>query len=274
MQSETAIGAVPAAADTWADIATLTVPAGVKRLMRIRGGIAPAPGALFQIHTTPVIRLLGAGLLEQNPHEFVLQGVNMAIAAANTGGINAEPPVFEYDVDIPVATGGQITIQINCLDEIPAAMTSRVELDYDERDATAKNQMSQYVDAPAPVAANAWTNVGILNVPQLTAANSPTGIREIVCGITPDVAGNALLRNSARFRLSGSGLKEPGLHQFIASQMGVMWTTPGAQGSFFPIVRTKVDLLVNSGGQILVEAISDVDLQPVTSTAVLGVLYY
>lgn len=274
MQSETIVGAVPAAADVWNDIGTVVVPAGVKRLMKLRAGIAPAPGALAQVHTTPVIRLIGAGLLEQNPHEFVCQGVNMSITAANTGGFNAEPNVFGYDLDIEVATGGQITVQANYLDEIVAALTMRVELDYDEKAPTAKNQMAQYVDAAAPVAANAWTLVGTLNVPQVGEGKSPTGIREIVCGIVPDVAGNALLRNSARFRLSGSGLKEGGLHQFLSTQMGVMWTTPGAQGSFSPIVRIPVDLPVNAGGQILVEAISDIDLQPATSTAVLGVLYY
>lgn len=273
MQSETIVGAVPAAADTWNDIGTVVVPAGVKRLMRIRAGIAPAPGALAQVHTTPVIRLIGAGLLEQNPHEYVLQGVNFAVAAANTGGFNAEPEVFTYDVDIPVAVGGQITVQANYLDEIVAALTSRVELSYDEKDAVAKNNMAQYVDAAAPVAVGTWTAVGTLSVPQVGEGKSPSRIKEIICGITPDVAGNALLRNSARFRLSGSGLKEGGLHQFIATQMGVMWTTPGAQGSFRPIVRIPVDLPVNAGGQILVEALSDIDLQPATSTAVLGVLY-
>lgn len=273
MQSETIVGAVPAAADVWNNIGIITVPAGVKRLTRIRAGIAPAPGALFQIHTTPVIRLIGSGVLEQSPHEYVCQGVNMSITAANTGGFNAEPEIFDYDVDIPVAVGGQITVQVNYLDEIVAALTMRAELDFDEKDPTAKNQMSQYVDAAAPVAAGAWVQVGILNVPQVGPANSPSYIREIVCGIVPDVAGNALLRNSARFRLTGSGLKEGGLHEFISTQMGVMWTTPGAQGSYDPIVRIPVELGVNPGGQILAEVISDIDLQPATSTAVLGVLY-
>lgn len=272
MQSESAIGAVPAAADTWTDIGTFTVPAGVKRLKGILANVVPDPGAIATIHGAPVIRLVGSGLLEQSPHEYILQGFTQAITAANSGSAPVEPEIFEYLLDIPVQTGGQITAQINMLDEIPAALTSRVILEYDENTAAAANQMSQYVDSVAPAAAGAWTLVGVITIPQLKPENNPTSIREIVCGVVADVAGNALIRQSSRFRLSGSGLKEGGLHHFLGTGAGVMWTTPGAQKYDRPIVRHAVDLPINAGGQINVEAIHDVEISE-GGTAVLGVLY-
>lgn len=272
MQSESAIGAVPAAADTWTDIQAFTVPAGVKRLKGVLGSVAPDPGALAQIHGAPVIRLVGSGLLEQSPHELILQGFTQSITAANSGSGPVEPEIFEYLMDIPVMTGGQITVQINMLDEVPAAMTSRVVLEYDDVAPAAANQMSQYVDVAAPAAAGAWTAVGVITIPQLTPEKNPTRIREIVCGLVADVAGNALIRQSSRFRLSGSGLKEGGLHHILGTGAGIMWTTPGAQAYDRPIVRHAVDLPVNAGGQIDVEVIHDVEISE-GGTVVLGVLY-
>ena len=272
MQSETAIGAVPGAADTWTDVNTFTVPAGVQRLMKVKGNIAPDPGALAQIHGAPVIRLQGSGLLEQSPHEYVLQGFTESITAANSGSGPVEPEMFEYDVDIPVQTGGQITVQINMLDEVPAAMTSRVELDYDGIAPSGKNQMAQYVDAAAPGAAGAWTAVGTITIPQLKEGKSPVKITEVICGLVSDVAGNVLIRQSSRFRLTGSGLVEGGSHQLLGTAAGVMWTTPGAQAYDRPIVRHKVDIPVNAGGQINVEVIHDVEISE-GGTVVLGVRY-
>lgn len=272
MQSESAIGAVPGAADTWTDINVFTVPAGVQRLMKVLGSVAPDPGALAQIHGAPVIRLIGSGLLEQSPHEYVLQGFTQSITAANSGSGPVEPEIFEYDVDIAVQTGGQITVQINMLDEVPAAMTSRVALEYDNNAPKGVNQMAQYVDSAAPAAAGAWTNVGTITIPQLKEGKSPNRIKEIVCGLVADVAGNVLIRQSARFRLSGSGLQEGGLHHFVSTGAGIMWTTPGAQAYDRAIKRHKVDLPVNAGGQINVEVIHDVEISE-GGTVVLGVLY-
>lgn len=270
VQSETAVGAVPAAADTWTDINDFTVPAGVSRLMKIKAGIAPDLGGAGTVRIAPVIRLLGSGLLEQSPHEYVLQGVN--VVAATSGAVAAEPDIFEYDVDIPVQTGGQITAQINCLDEVPAAMTSRIELDFDAKSSTAKNQMSQYVDAAIPAAADVWAEVGTITIPQLEAGKTPERIREIVCGVISDAAATFLVRNSNRFRLTGSGLKEGGLHEYLGSEAGDMFATPGALAYNRLIVRHKTDLEVNAGGQILVECIADVEVHA-AGTAVLGVLY-
>lgn len=272
MQSESAIGAVPGAADTWTDINTFTVPAGVQRLMKIRANVVPDPGAIATIHGAPVIRLIGSGLLEQSPHEYLLQGFTQAVTAANSGSAPVEPGIFDYEVDIGVQTGGQITVQINMLDEVPAAMTSRVSLEYDNIATKGVNQMAQYVDAAAPGAAGAWTAVGTITIPQLKEGKSPIKIKEIVCGLVSDVAGNALIRQSSRFRLSGSGLQEGGLHHFLGTGAGVMWTTPGAQAYDRAIVREKVDLPVNAGGQINVEVIHDVEISE-GGTAVLGVLY-
>lgn len=269
-QSETAVGAVPGAADTWTDINVFTVPAGVQRLMKVKGGIAPDVGAGVLIHVAPVIRLIGSGLLEQSPHEYVLQGFDVAFVTSGSAGI--EPDIFEYDVDIPVQTGGQITVQINCLNEIPAAMTSRVMLEYDDKSPAGNNQMSQFVESDQPAAADVWAEVGTITIPQLEAGKTPSRIREIVCGIVQDTAAAMLLRNSNRFRLTGSGLKEGGLHEYLGSEAGDMFTTPGAIAKVKPIVRHITDLPVNAGGSILVECISDVDALD-DGTAVLGVLY-
>lgn len=269
-QSETAVGAVPGAADTWTDINDFVVPAGVKRLVRVKGGVAPDVGAGVLIHVAPVIRLLGSGLLEQSPHEYVMQGFDVAFATS--GAVGIEPDMFEYDVDIPVQTGGQITVQINCINEIPAAMTSRIMLEYDAATSAGKNQMSQYVESDQPGAADVWAEVGTITIPQLEAGKTPERIREIVCGIVSDTDATMLVRNSNRFRFTGSGLKEGGLHEFLGSESGDMFTTPGAVAKVAPIVRHKTDLMVNAGGQILVECISDVEAL-VDGTAVCGVLY-
>jgi len=270
VQSETAVGAVPGAADTWTDIETFTVPAGVSRLMKVKAGVAPDFGATGTVRVAPVIRLLGSGLLEQSPHEYVLQGVNVALVTSGAAAV--EPEIFEYDVDIPVQTGGQITAQINCLDEVPAAMTSRIQLDFDAKSSAGKNQMSQYVEADSPAAADVWAEVGTITIPQLEAGKTPERIREIVCGIVSDVDATLLVRNSNRFRLTGSGLKEGGLHEYLGSESGDMFTTPGALAYDRAIVRHKTDLEVNAGGQILIECISDVEAL-VDGTAVMGVLY-
>ncbi len=272
VQSESAIGAVPTAG-TWTDINTFTVPAGVKRLMRIKAGVASDPGALAQTHGVPVIRLTGSGLLEQSPHNYVLQGFTHSITAANTGSAPVEPDVFIYDVDIPVAVGGQIVVQQLMVSEVPAAMTIRVQLDYDENSQSSKNNMADYVNGAIATAAGAWTTVGTLTVPQSSGGNNPSRIREIRCGFVVDSAGNTLLRNSARFRLSGSGIAEGGLHHILGSQSGIMWTTPGAQKFDKPIVIHKnANIPVNPGGQILVEYIQDVEL-PDGGDSILGVLY-
>lgn len=270
VQSETAVGAVPGAADTWTDIDTFTVPAGVSRLMKVKAGVAPDFGAGVLIHVAPVIRLLGSGLLEQSPHEYLLQGFDVAFVTLGAAAV--EPDIFEYDVDIPVQTGGQIVAQINCLNEIPAAMTSRIELDFDAKTSAGKNQMSQYVESDQPAAADVWAEVGVITIPQLEAGKTPERIREIVCGIVSDTDGIMLLRNSNRFRLTGSGLKEGGLHEYLGGQSGDMVTTSGALAKDRPIVRHITDLAVNAGGQVLVECISDVEAL-LDGTAVCGILY-
>ncbi|CAG0951614.1 MAG: hypothetical protein OIN86_17480 [Candidatus Methanoperedens sp.] len=50
MQSESATGAVPAAANVWTDIGVFTVPAGVKRLKGVLGSVVPDPGAIDTIY--------------------------------------------------------------------------------------------------------------------------------------------------------------------------------------------------------------------------------
>ena len=64
--------AVPAAADTWTDVGTFTVPAGVKRLKKLRFGLAPDWAVTaVSVRAAPVFRLIGSGTLEQGDHQYL-----------------------------------------------------------------------------------------------------------------------------------------------------------------------------------------------------------
>ena len=273
MQSETVVADAPVAADVWTAIDTITVPAGVSSLKKILVGLVPDAGvAAALLCSAPVVRLLGSGLLEQSPHEYVCQGVDIALIAAAVGGAVAEPETFEYDVDIPVAVGGTIDVQImSTADVMPG--TSRAELVFSDKAAAADNQMSQFVTAAIPAAADVWAEVDVITVPRLDVGNSPKKIREIAMGVVTDTASAAAsLRTSARFRISGSGVAEGGDHEFLATGSGgsAVVTGPGVYDR--AIVRRKVEIPVNSGGQILVEQMLDSEL-PDGGQAVFGVLY-
>jgi len=273
MQSETVVAAAPAAAAAWTAVGTITVPAGVSSLKKVLVGLVPDAGiAAALLCSAPVVRLLGSGLLEQSPHEYVCQGCDIALVAAAVGGAVAEPETFEFDVDIPVAVGGTIDIQINSLADVMPG-TSRGELVFSAAAAAAKNQMSQYVSAAIPAAADVWGAVGTITIPQLAVGNSPTRIREIVLGVVTDSASAAAsLRTSARFRISGSGVAEGGAHEFLGTGAGGTAVVTGSGVYDRPLVRREVDIPVNSGGQILVEQLIDAML-PDGGQAVFGVLY-
>lgn len=260
MQSETGQAAA-GAAGVWTLVNTFQVPAGVTRLKAIKVSMAMDPGVVAAtIHTIPVFRLTGAGLLEQNPHFYLAQGADCVLVAATAGLVNAQTKVMMYDVDIPVSVGGQITVDSLCIAEaIPGTM--RVELDYDATPSSGGNNMSDYVTAVMPAAAAAWTAVGTLTVPLLAAGSSPKRIRRIDCGFVYDSLGGVTsLRCSSRFRITGSGLVEGGNHHILGNS-GSQANVVAGSGAFDRMIETHmVDIPVNAGGQIVVETILDTEL--------------
>lgn len=260
MLSESVVAAA-GAANIWVAVGAIQVPAGVASLKKVKVGFAPDPGvAAATIHTTPVFRLTGAGLLEQNPHIYVAQGVDCVLIAATTALVAAEPSIMQYDVDIPVSVGGQIQVDSMCVAEaIPGTM--RAELDFSAEPAADGNNMSDFVSAVMPVAANAWAPVAILTVPQLGAGPSPKRIKRVDCGFVNDNLGAVTsLRTSSRFRITGAGLVEGGNHHFLGNQNSGSNVVTGS-GMYCDMIMTHlVDIPVNAGGQILVEAILDGEL--------------
>lgn len=272
MQSMTVVSAAPTAADAWTAVGTITVPAGAKSVKKVKvGATSDAGTGAATTHFAPVVRLLGSGLEEQSPHEFVAPGSNIPLIAATAGYAIAESNFIEYDVDIPVSVGGVIDIQSIALDEVQTGDVS-VQLDFSPDAAAGKNSMAQYVDA-AIGAVNTWVNVGTINIPNPKAGTEPKKIREIICGVVPDVAATAVSELVvARFRISGAGIAEGGTHEYLGNQAGngCVVTGPGVYQNC--IVRHKLDIPVNAGGQILVEQRLETEV-PDGGTAVFGVLY-
>jgi hypothetical protein len=270
--SHTVTAIAPTAADSWTAVGTITVPAGAKRLKKVAFGYTQDVGtAAVAIHSAPVFRLIGSGLLEQSPHQYVGPGSDVAIIAA-AGYATPSPPVAQYDVDIPVSVGGTIDVQVNSLDEVSAGQVHAM-LMFDENQASGKNSMSDYVDAAIPAAADAWTAVGTLTVPQAKEGAQPKKIKELVCEFVPDVAATAVSERAAmRFRMTGSGLAEGGSHEFLGQGEGGSSNTTGLAVYDWTIVRYAVDIPVNAGGTILVETIHETELCD-GGTSVVGVLY-
>jgi len=261
MISESVVAAAPIAADTWTAVGSITVPAGVASIKKVVVSFVPDAGtAGATVHSAPVFRMIGSGCLEQSPHEYAAQGSDIPLIAATAGYAIAETNIMEYDVDIPVAVGGVIDIQCNSLDEVQTG-TARAELVFSAEAAAASNSMSQYVDSAIPAAADTWSAVGTITVPQLAQGNSPKKITGVVCGFVPDVAATAVSeRVSVRFRLSGSGLVEGGNHHLLSTGAGngCVVTGPGVYQNC--LIKREVEIPVNAGGQILVEQWHDTEL--------------
>lgn len=261
MQSESVIAAAPGAANAWVAVGVIPVPAGVRSLVKVKVGVSPDPGvAAATIHLAPVFRLTGSGLLEQNPHQYLAQGSDLVLIAATTSLVSAEPDLMQYDVDIPVATGGPILIEVMSIAEVVPG-TARCELVFSAAAPTATNSMGDFVTAVMPAAAAAWTAVGILVVPQLEAGKAPKKIDRVDCGFVMDNLGAVTsLQTSCRFRLTGSGIAEPGNHHFLGNQASGSNVVTGT-GFYDRMVKTHLcDVPVNPGGQILVEVILDAEL--------------
>lgn len=272
MQSMTVVAAAPTAADAFTVVGAITVPAGAKSIKKVKvGATSDAGTAAATTHLAPVVRLQGSGLEEQSPHDYVAPGSNIPLIAATAGYAIAESNFLEYDVDIPVSVGGVIDVQAIALDEVQTGDIS-VELDFSPEPAAGKNSMAQYVDA-AIGAVNTWVTVGTITIPQPKAGNEPKRIKEIVCGVVPDVAATAVSELVvSRFRISQAGIAEGGTHEYLGNQAGngCVVTGPGVYQNCF--VRHKIDVPVNAGGQILVEQRLETEV-PDGGTAVFGVLY-
>lgn len=271
MQSHTQVVAVPTAADTWTSFTDIQVPAGAKSLVKVIVGLAIDDADPSGHRNAPVFRLLGSGLQEQSPHQYLGPMGNIA-AKTTSGAFAAELNTQVYAVSIPVTVGGNITAQVNTLDEAVTAGTCSISLIFSELDATGANSMSDYVDSAATTTADGWYTVGTIQVPQLKEGKAPSKIREIAMGIATDQATLALLRCASRFRMTGSGLGEGGLHEYLGPQSGTGCNTAGILGYDRQLVRLEVDVPVNPGGQILVEHNLAVET-PTAGTAVFGVLY-
>ena len=273
MQSESVTAAAPAAANAWGAVGIIPVPAGVKSLKQVKIGVAPDPGVLAAtVHLAPVFRITGSGLQEQNPHQYVAQGSDCVLIAATTALINCQPAVQIYDVDIPVATGGPILIETMSIAEVVPG-SARAELVFSPDAAAAGNSMSDFVTAVMPAAPAAWVAVGILVVPQLSGGGNPKRIKRIDCGLVMDnLAAVTSLRTSIRFRMTGSGIAEPGNHMFLGNQASGSNVVTGSGCYDRMIVTHFCDVPVNPGGAILVEAIMDVELTD-GGDSVFGVQY-
>lgn len=272
MQSDS-VQAATAAANVWTATGNIVVPAGVTSLKQVIVGVAPDPGVgAATIHLVPVFRLLGSGLLEQNPHQYVAQGCDIAHIAAGLVVVGPEPALMVYDVDIPVQTGGVIEVQhMNIAEAFPGI--ARCELVFSAEAASAGNNMSDYVTAVAPAAAAAWIAVGNLTVPTLGAGASPKRIKRIDCGVVPDgvAAVTTSLMIASRFRMTGSGIAEGGNHHILGNQQAEACVGAG-EGYVDKCIMTHiVDIPVNAGGIILIEQINDGDIQP--GDSVFGVQY-
>ena len=271
--SHTVTSVAPTAADAWTAVGVVTVPAGAKSLVGVKINYAVDPGTTaVVVHSVPVIRLIGSGLLEQSPHQYIGPGVDAASIAATAGYNVTQPHTRIYDVSIEVSVGGTIDVQCNSLDEIVAGQVT-VEMDFSPDAPKGGNSMSDYVDAPIPGSVDAWVTVGSLTVPQAKAGAEPKKIKRVTCEFVPDVAATAVSeRSSTRFRMTGAGLGEGGLHEFLGPCLGGYSVVTGPGVYDHCIVDHDTNIPVNPGGTILVETIHDTELAD-GGTSVFGVQY-
>ena len=267
--------AVPSSADAFTTVGTFTVPAGVKRLKAISIILAPDWAlTAISVRFAPVIRLIGSGLLEQGDHEYL--GKFGGVSVVTTGGLSQNDLKIMYETDIPVQPGGTFEAQVNTLDEAVTAGSVIVGATYDDKAPTEKNSMSQYIDVAGTTTADVYAAVGTFTIPKLESGKDPTRIIAIVIAVAVDQGTSAIsLRTTPVIRLSGAGLQNPGLHDYIgkAGSYSHCGSTPSqgvvADGQTEVI---PVDIDINPGGQILVEH-QFIDETPTASTVAVGFIY-
>lgn len=272
MQSES-VSAPSGALNAWVLVGNIQVPAGAGSLRKVKVVLAPDPGvAAAAPHTIPVFRLTGSGLLEQTPHIYIANGVDSVLIAASTTLVAQEPMVRQYEVNIPVAVGGVIVVESMCVTEAYIG-SMNCELVFSAEPGGETNSMSDFVTAVMPAAPAVWVPVGVLNVPQLGQGKSPTRIKRVDCGFVNDSAGGVTsLRTSIRFRITGSGVAEGGLHHFLGNANCSSGVAASTGGHDRMLVHHDCDVPVNAGGQVIVEAVLDVEL-PDAGDMVFGVQY-
>ena len=263
--------AVPSAADTWTDMAAVTVPANMKRLKKVIIKLAPDEADPAGVRFAPVLRLEGSGLAEQAPHHY--GGPMGNIGAKTTSGAYAfEGGPQEYETDIAVVPGSTILPRINTLDEAITAGTFTVELVFDDQAPKAKNSQADYVDAAMTTTAGAWAAVGTIRIPKVAAGNDPTVIKRVSLGLATDQATIALLRCASRFRIYGSGLKNSGPIEFAGPHSGTGCNTAGILGYSRQIEHQDVNIEIIAGSDITVEQYLTTET-PTAGTAFFGVEY-
>ena len=272
--SNSLIVAVPTAADSWTQVGTITVPQGMKRIHRVQIGLSPDNGTtLLSIRNAPVIRLLGDGLVEQTPHEYL--GPFGGMSGVVNGGASQEGLGNKHETDIPVSPGGTIEVQVNTLDEAITAGTVTVVVFFDEKAPTANNSMSQYTDAAGDTTADRWTSIGTIRIPQPEAGKAPKKIIKLTIAVAPDQGtAAAVLRGAFRVRLTGDGLVGSGTREYAGvtfQTIGVAAVAGGAPLNNLTM-EIEVDIDINAGGSILVEQIFDVET-PTASTVAAAVQY-
>ena len=271
-QSEIKVAAVPSSADSFVSIGIFTVPAGVLRLRKLRLTCAPDQTlASTSVRMGPVFRLIGSGITEQSPHSYLgIFGGHFSLTDEGTAVNNA---TMEYDVDIPVRTGGTIDVQMKTLAEALAAGTMQANLFYDENAAQSTNSMADEVDAVGTLTADAYAALGTLTVPKSKEGNDPTKIKAIVIGVAIDEGIAAFsLRLASRFRLTGSGIAEGGSHEIVGPSGDFGIVVIGGNAAYNLTAYIEVDIPVNPGGPIVVEQLFENEV-PTASSVAVGVLY-
>ena len=241
------------------------------RIKKIQIGIAPDQTVVAtSVQIVTVIRLIGSGVLEQSPHDYV--GPCGGAFITTDEGASLGNFGMEYNVDIPIGIGGDINILMDSVNEILAAGTVTVGLIFDDQPVTAKNNMADFVEAVVG-AAGSFVAVATLVVPQGEAGKAPSKISKLVIGLGIDQGVAAFaLRHALSIRLSGSGLKGGGLHEYVGphGDSGVVVT--GGSLVANDVVEIDVDLPVNPAGEIDVEQILITEV-PTAGTTIVGALY-
>lgn len=272
--SSTVIVAVPTAADSWTQVGTITIPQGMKRIEKIQIGLSPDNGTtLLSVRNAPVVRLLGDGLVEQTPHEYL--GAFGGMSGVVNGGTSQEGLDNEHMTDIPVSVGGTLEVQVKTLDEAITAGTVTVTVFFDEKAPTSSNSMSQIVEAAGDTTADRWTNIGTIRIPKPEDAKAPKKIimLTVACAVDQGTSA-AVLRGTPRYRITGDGLVGSGTREFAGvpfQTIGVAAVAGGAPLSNLT-KQIKVDIECNAGGSILVEQRFDVET-PTASTMAAAVAY-
>lgn len=270
-QSQTGIVAVPTGADAWTRIALDSVPADVTRLSKVTFAIVPDNGtSAISVRDAPVFRIFGSGLAEQAPHEYL--GMFAGVAVVTDGTMGQENLITEYEVDIPVQIAGTIDVQVNTLDEAITAGTVMYELTYDKEPVSSVNNMATYIDAAMTTTADAFAAVGTIRLPVAAEGKDPTRIKKICIGLAPDSGTSAIsLRGALRVRLTGAGIAEGGLHEYLGPSHVISQVTVGANTVSRGTVMKDVNIPINAGGDVIVEQRLEVET-PTAGTVAVGLL--